>query len=84
MERTMGNIIEKLMAIHDHDWRVSHLANTSDTAKEAADCISDLLEAAKKVLAGLNARIDNAPLHAVPVFDGIAELHAAIHKAEST
>lgn len=40
-----------------------------------------LLAAAQKVLAGLNARIDAAPSNAVPVFDGIAELHTAIGKA---
>ncbi len=42
----------------------------------------DLLEAAKIVLAGLNARIDAADGHHVPVFDGIADLHTAIAKAE--
>lgn len=43
----------------------------------------DLLAAAKKVLAGLNARIDAADPRAVPVFDGIAELSGAINKAEA-
>lgn len=43
-----------------------------------------LLEAAKRVLAGLNARIDNAPKDAVPVFAGIADLHAAISLAEKS
>ncbi len=42
----------------------------------------DLLAAAKIVLAGLNQRIDAAPIDAVPVFDGIAELHSAVAKAE--
>jgi|GEM_PF-1192213 len=42
----------------------------------------DLLEAAQKVLAHLEARIEGAPSNAVPVFDGIAELHDAISKAE--
>lgn len=42
----------------------------------------DLLAAAKIVLDGLNARIDSADGHHVPVFDGIAELHDAIAKAE--
>lgn len=41
-----------------------------------------LLAAAKTVLAGLTARIDAAPGDAVPVFDGIADLHTAIAKAE--
>lgn len=41
----------------------------------------DLLAAAQKVLAGLNARIDAAPSSAKPVFDGIADLHGAINRA---
>ena len=42
----------------------------------------DLLAAAKTVLYGLNARIDAADGHHVPVFDGIADLNTAIAKAE--
>lgn len=42
----------------------------------------DLLIAAKTVLDGLHARIEAAPLSAVPVFDGIADLHDAISRAE--
>lgn len=43
-----------------------------------------LLEAGRKVLDHLNARIDNADRsEAIPVFDGIAELHAAVHAAEA-
>ena len=42
----------------------------------------DLLAAAKVVLAGLNARIERSHPSGVPVFDGIAELHAAVAKAE--
>lgn len=44
----------------------------------------DLLEAAKTVLAHLNARIDRAVEEGqpVPLFDGIAALHDAISKAE--
>jgi hypothetical protein len=43
----------------------------------------DLLEAARKVLPHLNARIDAASAagQPVPLFDGIADLHAAISKA---
>lgn len=40
-----------------------------------------MLAAGRKVLAGLNARIDGADLSSVPVFDGIADLHAAISAA---
>ena len=43
----------------------------------------ELYAAAQLVLAGLNARIDDASANSspVPVFDGIADLHAAIAKA---
>jgi hypothetical protein len=43
----------------------------------------DLLAAAEKVLAGLNARIDFAAKvkSPVPIFDGIADLSDAINKA---
>lgn len=41
----------------------------------------DLLEAAEIVLAGLNERIERAPVGNVPVFAGIAALHDAIAKA---
>lgn len=40
-----------------------------------------LLAAAETVLAGLNARIDNADPSAVPIFAGIADLHDAIAAA---
>jgi hypothetical protein len=45
----------------------------------------DLLAAAKRVLAHLNARLDAAVAAEgpVPLFDGIADLHDAIAKAES-
>lgn len=42
-----------------------------------------LLEAGRKVLNHLNERIDNAARWEVPVFDGIAELHTAVHAAEA-
>lgn len=41
----------------------------------------DLLAAAQRVLAGLNARIDSAHPSSVPVFDGIVDLHDAISRA---
>jgi hypothetical protein len=45
---------------------------------------AELLAAARKVLAGLNARIDQARADGtpVPVFTGIADLHAAIARCE--
>jgi len=72
-----------------------HFRNSERLAKRCAqheDCIerleainAELLEAAKTVLSGLNARIDAAssvPGGAVPVFAGIAMLHDAIGHAE--
>lgn len=41
-----------------------------------------LVAAAEHVLAGLNARIDAADKSAVPVFNGIAELHSAIQQVK--
>lgn len=41
----------------------------------------DLLAAAQTILADLDARIQQAPRGMVPVFRGIADLHAAIAKA---
>lgn len=38
-----------------------------------------LAAAAQRVLAHLNQRIDAAPLDAKPVFNGIVELHDALH-----
>jgi hypothetical protein len=40
-----------------------------------------LAAAAERVLKGLSARIDAALPEAVPLFDGIAELHEALAKA---
>lgn len=44
--------------------------------------MDELLTAGQKVLDGLNARIDMASAEGVPVpvFDGIADLHTAIHR----
>lgn len=41
----MTDIVQKLREVGAHDWRRSHLAHTSDTAKEAADEIEELREA---------------------------------------
>lgn len=68
---------------------ITEIGYTHGRADEAEDeantrliCAApDLLAAAEKVLAGLEARIEAAPPNAVPVFDGIAELHDAINKA---
>lgn len=47
------------------------------------DCCVELATAAEKVMAGLNARIEQADPSAVPVFDGIAELFTALNKAQA-
>ena len=82
------------MAPKDYDTgtlhRVNVVATMTNNDREASALASvfaaapDLLAAAKAVLAGLNARIDVASAGdgRVPVFDGIAELHSAIAKAE--
>jgi hypothetical protein len=51
--------------------------------KPAESVNAELLEAAKTVLADLNARIEQAPNDRVPVFNGIADLHTAIARAEA-
>lgn len=48
---------------------------------QAFAAVPQLLTAAETVLAGLMERIDNADPKAVPVFKGIADLHAAVAKA---
>jgi hypothetical protein len=53
----------------------------TDTTKPVA--LKNLLAAAEQVIAGLHARIDAADKRSVPVFDGIADLHDAIHEARS-
>lgn len=60
--------------------------DTLDTEEANARLIAaapDLLAAAREVLAGLNARIDAASAAGkpVPMFAGVASLHAAIAKA---
>lgn len=44
--------------------------------------VAALEAAGQTVISGLNARIDQAPRNAVPVFDGIAELSAALSGAK--
>ena len=36
------DLVKRLEAIYEHDWRTGHLAYTSDTAKDAATCIRAL------------------------------------------
>lgn len=37
-------LIERLKQIFEHDWRISHLAHTSDTADEAAQELQRLTD----------------------------------------
>jgi hypothetical protein len=39
----VGSLRTRLLEIYEHDWRVSYLAFTSDTALEARQVIDDLL-----------------------------------------
>lgn len=41
-ENDIPRLVGELLAIHEHDWRVSHLACTSDVAQQAADTIVSL------------------------------------------
>lgn len=52
---------------------------------KAVNCHDELMAAARRVLDGLNARIDaaSAANEPVPVFDGIADLRAALAKVEA-
>ena len=57
------------------------MTNPSPGARERK--YKNLERTARRVLRGLNARIEQAPLNAVPVFDGIAELHDALNALAS-
>lgn len=88
-EAELGRIGETLNRIHSLA-RFKHigLLECSEALNEWAaeqsktyEAFVKLLDAAKEVQKGLNARIDAADAKAVPVFDGIADLHTAIHEA---
>ena len=61
-----------------NDGTPSQVGPSSEECREVAT----LIEAAQKVLDGLNRRIEEAPAAATPVFDGIAELSDALSKRE--
>jgi hypothetical protein len=76
--------VEELYEVHDivergPDWNEIGAITIILNGMRHAD---PLVAAAKRVLAGLEARIDEAPGNAKPVFDGIAELHDALSLAE--
>ena len=78
------DIVVECHAYEDECPEVCRGSNTWPLTIEAARLIAaapQLLSAARKVLAGLEALIDAAPSTAKPVFDGIADLHAAIGHA---
>lgn len=76
------------VTVDDEDGAVCEINIEGEHARAVSSIIAaapDLLDAAKAVLAGLNDRIDKALAeggHSVPVFEGIADLHSAIAKAE--
>lgn len=59
------------------------LSTAHPSALAYREAFDDLLSAGKRILVNLEQRIDAAPSNAKPVFDGIADLHDAISKAES-
>lgn len=71
---------DAIVAASEDYKRASFIADCQPaTVAALASELLALREAAQKVYAGLNARIDAAPANAVPLFDGIAELHDAIN-----
>ena len=66
----------------------SHIESARSPAQEAPqpdprdELLRELRSAAATVLDGLNERIQEAPDHAVPVFDGITELTEALVKIQ--
>lgn len=56
---------------------------TTNSQQAVTEANRDLLDAAKKVLEGLDARIDAADESEIPVFFGIADLRDAISDAEA-
>ena len=60
------------------DGTPSQVGPTSEECREVAA----LIEAAQKVLDGLNLRIQEAPADAAPVFEGITALSDALSKRE--
>jgi hypothetical protein len=88
-DRAVGSTPVATVAWPDNTHRI-----TSSECKAEAEANArliaaapELLEAAETVLAGLNERIDEAAAsggESVPVFAGIADLHAALAKALGT
>jgi len=77
-----GNAVHKRISPHYAECiAICEGPNRRENAAAIA-ALPELLAAAKTVLAGLNARIDVATASRKPVFNGIADLHAAICKAE--
>lgn len=68
----------------DGDWRSDPQRFANELAKRGL-CIvaAELVPAARRVLTGLNDRIDAASSGSVPLFDGIADLHDALNKMQS-
>lgn len=74
----LGSVIEELRA-------TPRLANDGRVPVEPVvfETLLDIAAAGAVVLAGLNERIDAAPMSAKPVFSGIYALYAALSRLES-
>lgn len=57
-KQDMAGIIERLGAVAQHDWRISFLAHTSDTAKEAIARIMELESALEPFCASGDATME--------------------------
>lgn len=82
-----GHAVQRCDATTGHAIRDVAFCDTHARAAEFVTAMAqraELLAAAKRVLAHLNLRIDAASADGdpAPVFDGIADLHSAIAKAE--
>jgi hypothetical protein len=83
IERIHAQHLERIGLLGDEAIQFQDASYAVGRQRGAMEANAELLAAARKVLSGLNARIDAAveSRNPCPVFDGIAELHDAINKA---
>ncbi len=79
---TRPYIIRAVELAHKHLVAASLARPVAAQQEGWAETLADLASASRKVLDGLNARIDAADGDTVPVFYGIVYLHDALNRAE--